>query len=89
MRLFYSVYVIAARAKRSVSTARQWLAHMPAPDGVLVGNKESVGWELETWRRFALSRTGPKSADLQKDLLRVVEELQAEEALLLRRHMRD
>lgn len=82
--LFYSASYVLRRAGR-LSPASQARAHeqLPAPEVVLVSGKSGAGWSLPTWREFANARR----ESLRVDLLRTIDELEAEESALTQRYV--
>lgn len=82
-QFFYTAAAMMRRAGRSSpNAAAQIVKSMPVPDAVGVSGVSSRAWTLDSWRRFAVTRSKP----LSDDLLRTIEELQSEELELMRRY---
>lgn len=82
-RFYYTAAQMMSRAgRKSPNAAHQLLASMPAPDAVVVAKLPTRAWTLDSWRRFAVTR----SPALAEDLQRTIEELQREETELYRKY---
>lgn len=85
-RFYYTAAQMMARAgRKSPNAAHQLVASMPAPDAVIVSKQPTRAWTLDSWRRFAITRTPVLAADLE----RTIEELQREETELYRKYAAD
>lgn len=85
-KLYYNgQYMFRRIGRKSPNSFMQVSPQMPKPDGLVVtGKTASWGWSLKTWEKFAKERQ-PR---LRDDLLAAIEELRAEEAELIKKHLK-
>lgn len=85
-KIFYTgQYMLRRTGRKSPNAFAQMKHQMPKPEGVVVsGVGPSLGWSLKTWEKIARERQ-PR---LQNDLLAAIEELRAEEAELIKTHLK-
>lgn len=84
-KLYYTGQYMFRRTGRNSPNAFAQMSHqMPKPDGMVVtGNRASAGWSLKTWEKVAQKR----QTQLKNDLLEAVEQLRADEAELIKKHL--